>query len=148
MSCLMFECSTNVYFPNKRLTFKPVLNKHTYLDYRLPLFSDSGVPQFSNPTVPVPLPVLGILLPAEFWMWKYSSKDWSTTDYFDYLRITCDVQITHSPITLGNLSFINFVSLPFSLSLYGHPSIRLVSHYTDTHLTLSRYSLYLSFYHL
>ena len=33
-----------------------------------------------------------------------------TTDYFEYRRRTCDVQITHTPITLANLSSIYLVS--------------------------------------
>jgi hypothetical protein len=34
-----------------------------------------------------------------------------TTDYFEYRRRTCGVKITHLPITLANISFINLVSL-------------------------------------
>ena len=30
-------------------------------------------------------------------------------DYVEYRCLNCDVQITHSPFTLGNLTFINFV---------------------------------------
>ena len=30
-------------------------------------------------------------------------------DYVEYRCLNCDVQITHSPFTLGNLSFINLV---------------------------------------
>jgi hypothetical protein len=43
--------------------------------------------------------------------WEYSHQDYITTDYFEYRRRTCGVQITHSPITLANLSPINLVSI-------------------------------------
>ncbi len=38
-------------------------------------------------------------------------KATSTTNYFEYRRHTCGVKITHSPITLANLSSINLVSI-------------------------------------
>jgi hypothetical protein len=41
----------------------------------------------------------------------YSLWGCSTADYFEYRRRPCVVQITHSPITLVNLSSINFVSI-------------------------------------
>jgi hypothetical protein len=44
-----------------------------------------------------------------------------TTDYFEYRRCTCVVQITHSPITLGNLLFINLVSIFRCSSPPRHP---------------------------
>ncbi len=44
-------------------------------------------------------------------VWEYSCWDYDTTDYFKYRRCTCVVKITHSHITLVNLSSINLVSI-------------------------------------
>ena len=56
---------------------------------------------------------------AEIKDWQYSSEGCGTTDYFEYRRRTCGVKITHSPITLANISFINLVSI-FRCSSHPH----------------------------
>jgi hypothetical protein len=52
---------------------------------------------------PVPLPPRGGIT-----LTHYDSR---TTNYFEYRRYTYRVTITHSPITLANLSSINLVSI-------------------------------------
>ena len=60
---------------------------------------------------PVPLPPRGVLLTAQIQGWQHSRQGCSTTDYFECRRSTCSVTISHSPITLANLSSINLVSI-------------------------------------
>ncbi len=62
------------------------------------VYSNSGLFHYYRPVV------------VEIKDWEYSSEDCGTTDFFEYRRCTCDVKITHSPITLTNISFINLVT--------------------------------------
>lgn len=58
---------------------------------------------------PVPLQTRGVLLVVQIEGRQHSRQVCSTEDHLEYRRRTCGVQITHSPFTLGNYSFINLV---------------------------------------
>ncbi len=59
----------------------------------------------------VPLPLCDVFLTTQVNYGEHSRQDYNTTDSFEYRRHTFNITITHSPITLGNLSFINLVSI-------------------------------------
>ena len=54
---------------------------------------------------------LGVLLPTQFKMWQHPSQGGRFTWNSKYRRCTFSVTISHSPITLVNLSSINLVSI-------------------------------------
>ncbi len=60
---------------------------------------------------PVPLPPRGVLLTVQVEDRQHSRQGCSTTDHFEYRRNTFSVTISHSPVTLANLSSINLVSI-------------------------------------
>ena len=96
---------------------------------------------------PVPLQTRGVLLVAQEQSRQHSRQGCSTEDHPERWWHTCGIQITHSPITLTNLSIVNLVfifrcsspsfnpvyvrsvnpsALAFSLSSHRHSYISLL----------------------
>jgi hypothetical protein len=56
-------------------------------------------------------PKVSFLLPVQIQDWEHSHEVWSIVDHIEYRRYTFSVTMTHSSITLTNLSFINLVTI-------------------------------------